>query len=462
MPRILYNPGEHQTLMIGHALDTKRCALWVGMGLGKTSSALSVIEAARLAGETNPVLVLAPKRVARKTWPDEAAKWEHLRDIVVSPVVGSEAQRIAGLRRDANVFTTNYDNLPWLVERLGDRWPFRTVVADEATRLKGFRLKQGGRRAHALGRVAHTKIKRFIELTGTPAPNGLKDLWGQAWYLDAGVRLGRTHEAFKNRWFRPAQDGYGLEPLPFAFEQITDAMRDLCLSLRTEDYFDVEKPIVRDVKVELPSKARQLYREMEKEMFAQIGGHDVEAFNAASRTNKCSQLANGAAYVGDPDAPGPRQWVEVHDAKLQALESIVAEANGMPLLVGYQFKSDLARILKAFPQARELDDDPQTEDDWNAGKIEMLLAHPQSAGHGLNLQYGSNICVLFGLTWNLEHYEQIIERVGPVRQKQAGLNRNTFVYRIVVENTVDEDMIYRCDTKADVQDALKLAMRKRG
>lgn len=459
-----YTPREYQHIITGHVLDVPRCAVWAGMGLGKTVGTLTALDVLALS-EPGPALVLAPLRVAKNTWPAEARKWEHLRDIEVMPIVGSEAERRFALKHDAPIYSCNYDNLEWLVETLGDRWPFRTVVSDEATRLKGFRLKQGAARARALGRVAHTKIKRFIQLTGTPSPNGLQDLWGQSWFLDAGQRLGRTHEGFKQRWFQKKHDGYGLAPLPFAQEQIHDKLRDIVVSIDAKDYFDLAEPIINNIYIDLPVKARVKYREMERKMFTEIEGREVEAFNAAARTQKCLQLASGAVYVNPEvdtdDHPRAKEWREVHDLKLDALESIVEEAAGMPVLVSYEFKSDLARILKAFPKARYLDDDPATEAAWNAGKIPMLVAHPKSAGHGLNLQDGGNIIVFFSHNWDLELYQQIIERIGPVRQLQSGHDRPVFIHHLIARDTVDELVMARRESKREVQDILLDAMKVR-
>ncbi len=450
-------------LITNHILDVTRCGVWAGMGMGKTVSTLNALDLLELV-EPGPVLVCAPLRVAQSTWPDEAAKWQHLRNLDVTPIVGDVKARERALLRafgfSASVFTINYENLPWLVDLL-DRWkrpwPFRKIVADESTKLKGFRLRQGTQRARALGRVAHKHAAHFIELTGTPSPNGLQDLWGQAWYLDQGQRLGRTFEAFRQRWFRPSFDGYGIEPLPYAQEQIEDAMRDLCLSLDARDWFDLKDPIVNMIRVDLPAKARSLYDDMEKAMFAQIGEHEVEAFNAAAKTMKCLQLANGAAYVGEDST----QWAEVHDVKLQALDEVIEEAAGMPVLVAYHFKSDLARLLKAFPKGRQLDKDPQTLREWNAGKIPVLFAHPASAGHGLNLQDGGNILVFFSVNWNLEEHQQIIERIGPTRQMQAGHDRPVFIHYILARDTVDEIVLARIETKREVQDLLLEALKRR-
>lgn len=458
MTRQAFTPRAYQHQLIGHMLDLPRCGGWAGMGMGKTVSTLMSLDMLELV-EPGPALVLAPLRVAASTWPDEAKKWGNLRNVEVSAVIGTPEQRRAALRRPASIYTTNYDNLVWLVEELGERWPFRKVVADESTRLKSFRLRQGGKRAQALARVAHCKVDRFIELTGTPSPNGLQDLWGQAWFLDRGQRLGRTWEAFVQRWFRsiPGDNGFTrIEPMPFAQEQIEDRMRDLCLSLDARDWFDIRQPIENVIRVELPKRARALYEDMEREMFMQLDGHEIEAFSAAAKTIKCLQIANGAAYT---DEAG--NWSEVHDAKLQALEDVIEEAAGMPVLVAYHFKSDLARLLRAFPKGRHLDQDPQTIRDWNAGKIPILFAHPASAGHGLNLQDGGNILVMFGHWWGLEQYQQIVERIGPTRQAQAGHDRPVFIHHIVAADTIDEIVMARRESKREVQDLLLEAMKRK-
>lgn len=451
-----FTPRPYQTMIRDHILDHPRCAIWAGMGMGKTTSTLNAVDAVLLA-ESDPVLVLAPLRVARSTWPEESQKWDHLAGLGVMPIVGSESERRAAMRMPAQVYATNYEQLPWLVEHWGDRWPYRTVVADESTKLKSFRLRQGGQRAQALGKVAHTKIKRFVELTGTPSPNGLADLWGQAWFLDAGQRLGRTYQAFSDRWFRTHPSGYGTVALPHAQAEIQERLRDLCLTVDARDWFDLREPIVNNIYVDLPIKARKHYAEMEKEMFTQLDEHEVEAFGAAARTIKCLQIANGAAYVGENTS----QWKDLHDAKLEALESVVEESGGMPVLVAYHFKSDLARLQRAFPKGRALDQDPQTIKDWNAGKIPVLFAHPASAGHGLNLQDGGNILVYFGHWWNLEERMQILERVGPTRQMQAGHDRPVFVHNIIARDTVDEMVMERVESKREVQDILLAAMKRR-
>lgn len=451
-----YIPRPWQPPMLAHMAANPRCAIFAGMGSGKTSAVLTTVACAAELDE-GPVLVLGPKRVANKTWPDEVRQWRHLQGLKIAAAIGTQTERFQALGKGADIVTINYDNLPWLVKHYGSKWPFRTVVADELTRLKGYRSRQGSVRAQALARVAHTHVKRFIGLTGTPAPNGLKDLWGQLWFVDRGERLGHTHEAFMQRWFQRSFGEHGVDPLPFAQEQIQERIADVCLSVNPADYLDIPQPIFNTVKVELPSKARSQYRLMEKEMFLQIREHEIEAVHAASRTIKCLQLANGAIYL-DRECT---QWEAIHDAKIEALESIIEEANGTPVLVAYHFRPDLIRLRKAFPQGRLFDADPRTEDEWNAGRIPVMFVHPQSAGHGSNLQYGGNILAFFGHWWNLEDRLQVIERIGPLRQFQSGLHRPVFIHDIVAENTVDEDVLVRHATKREVQDILLESMKRR-
>lgn len=454
------------------------------MGFGKTVSTLTTLDILKFVGEaTKPALILAPLRVARSTWPNEAAKWEHLQDFDVLAIEGDARDRacILGGGQDANVdaFTLNYDNLPWLVKHLtdiGQEWPFGTLVADESTRLKNARPSiqtsktgrkflrvAGGARAGALARVAFMS-ERFIELTGTPAPNGLQDLWGSSWFIDQGQRLGRTHESFIHRWFRPRENGYGSEPLAHAQDEIQTRLRDVVMSLNPKDWFDLKEPIVNVIRVELPPKARKHYKEMEKELFTILEGHEVEASNAASRTIKCLQICNGALYVEPPEGYADavsktREWKPLHDAKLDALESVIEEAAGMPVLVAYHFKPDIARLKTRFPEGREMKT-KQDEDDWNAGLIPVLFAHPQSAGHGLNLQDGGNIICFYASWWDAELHDQIIERIGPVRQLQAGHDRAVFIHYIVAAGTIDESVVERVHGKRSMQEVLKEAMKR--
>lgn len=443
----------YQEQIVQHILTHPRCAIWAGMGLGKTSATLTALS--QLSGKT---LVLAPLRVAKTTWPDEVAKWGF--GFKVSVVIGTPAERLAALGKPADIYTMNYDNLPWLLDTL-KKWPFTNIVCDESTRLKSFRLRQGGKRAQALARVAFVS-QRFIELTGTPSPNGLQDLWGQAYFLDKGQRLGASFSAFTDRWFQAKQMGPNayaikLTPLRHAQKEIEGKLSDLCISLDAGDYFDLQQAIHNKLYVELPPKARALYKDMEEQMFAALAsGATVEALNSASKSVKCLQLANGAAYTDDKG-----NWEEVHTAKLEALDSILEEAAGMPVLVAYHFKSDLARLQARYPQARTMDSNPATLKAWNAGEIPILLLHPESAGHGLNMQDGGNILVFYGHWWALEPYLQVIERIGPVRQAQAGYKRPVFIHHVIAKGTVDELVIRARDEKRTVQDVLMEALNEK-
>jgi SNF2 family DNA or RNA helicase len=450
--------------MLDHIAEHPRCAVFAAMGSGKTVATLVATRGAKLLDE-GPVLILAPRRVARNVWPGETRKWDALSGITMVKIKGRGKDAARALKRPADFYTINYDNIPWLVEHLGDDWPFRTIIADESTRLKGFRLGQGGARTKALSKVAwRPDVHRFIELTGTPSPNGLKDLWGQMWFLDRGERLGRTYdEGFSKRWFRPKRDGYGIEPFEHSQAQIQDRIRDLCITIDPRDYMDIDEPIERRVEVELPPKARELYREMERKMFFELSKMgklvEVEAVHAASRTNKCLQIAAGFVY--HEGEQGQQDFTELHDAKLEALESIIEEAAGMPILISYMFKQELAMLRRHFPQLKHIDEvDTSETGPWNTGKIPLMAAHPASAGHGENLQFGSNILVDFSSGWDLELDDQIIERIGPMRQFQSGLNRPVYRYRIVATDTVDELVLERKEGKTSVQQTLLNAMNR--
>jgi len=462
-----YTPRAFAPMAMDHFNQQPRCALWAKPGMGKTILTLTHLDILhRVWGESRPTLVLAPLRVARDTWATEAGKWQHLRGLEVVPIVGDADMRKAALRRDAPVYTTNYETLPWLVDQLGDRWPFTTVVADEAVRLKGFRLKQGTQRAKALGGMAHKRVKRFVQLTGTPASNGLKDLWGQMWFLDAGQRLGRTYSAFEDRWFayKRVVDAISKKPgivpviLPHAHEEIHARLADICLTLDPKDWFDLRDPIVNVIEVDMPTSARAKYRDLERELFTMIGDKEVEVFNAAALSNKCLQLANGAMYL-DPERYGKGVAVEVHREKLDALGELMDATGDDPLLVSYEFQSDRDRIVREWPDALLLDRADHLAR-AKAGEGKLWVGHPASIGEGVDgLQEHCNTIVFFGQTWRLDLHDQIIERVGPMRQMQAGKDRNVFVHYIVARGTVDQVVLARRDGKRSVQDALLAYMK---
>ncbi len=448
----VWAPRPYQTLALDFLRDTPRSNLHAGMGTGKTVVVETLI--AELQSQEN-TLVLAPLRVARGVWPTEVTEWEHLSSLSVASITGSPQDRLAALKTRAHIHTLNYENIEWLLNEIpARRWPFTTVVADESTRLKSFRLRQGGKRAGALATIAR-RATRWINLTGTPTANGLLDLWGPQWFVDYGASLGASYSAYEARWFyKEAHGGEHAKLVPFAHsqEQIADAIRPTTLSVRAKDYFDLAAPIETRVDVTLPAGARREYRRMARELYAILRDGTVNAVNAAAKSTKLLQLASGAVYLEDGS------WTHVHDEKIEALRSIVSEAGGAPMVVSYSYRHELERILKAFPWARQLKT-RRDEDDWNAGKIQMLVAHPDSAGHGLNLQHGGNILVYFGHTWKLEAYQQILERIGPMRQMQAGYDRPVFVYSIVAANTQDEAVLARNAGKASAMDALLDSLR---
>lgn len=469
-----YKPRDYGSALTEFAMLNERGNLWAGMGCGKTVCTATALQGLALVEDPFPALVLAPLRVANSTWPAEFEKWRHLAGVSVQSAAGGREPMRTALRQLADVTTINYDNVVDLVEHFGGAWPFRTVIADESTRLKSYRTRQGGKRAQALGKVAHKHTRRWLNLTGTPAPNGLIDLWGPQWFIDEGRRLGRTFSAFEQRWFayRRKNDALSgradlvMEVREGAQEQIEALLADCTMTVRAGDFLDLPPLVENVIEVELPARAMRHYRDLERELFTVLAdGTEIEAFNAGSKTQKCLQAAAGALYK-DPAADGDehprsREWVEIHDVKIDALRSVVSEASGMPVLVAYHFKSDLARLRKAFPEGRELDKNPQTIVDWNAGRVPILFAHPQSAGHGLNLQAGGNILVYFTSWWNLECDEQILERIGPTRQAQSGFNRPVYVHRIVAKGTLDRVVLRRLQTKASVQSLLLDAMKGR-
>lgn len=432
--------------------ENQRCALWMPMGGGKTVTTLTALDALATTEQVYPALIMAPLRVTKTVWPEEPAKWEHLAHLRVAVMAGEMVKRFAALDSDSDIYCVNYENLKWLKNALNGEWPFVTLVADEVTRLSGFRLKQGSARAGFLRDVAHTKIHRFVGLTGTPAPNGLSKLWGQTWFIDEGKRLGKSYTAFEQRWFSKGWDGYSLSPLPNAQGEIQQALSDVCFTI---EGLQVDEPVVTPVWADLSHYPRETYKRFEREMFAEIEGKGVEVFNAAALTSVLHQVTNGATYTDDQ-----KNWELVHDEKLAALDSVIEEASGAPVLVAYHFKHDLARLRKAYPQGRLLDTDPKTIRDWNEGRIPLLFAHPASCGHGINLAPGGNILAFFSLDWNLENHMQIIERIGPMRQKQAGLDRPVHLYYIMVRNTLDEDIYERLKSKREIQEILLDAMKR--
>lgn len=454
-----FTPRPYQRLMIDFMHTHRRCNLHAGMGVGKTASVLTYLVESGL-DLTERILILGPLRVARDVWPEETRKWDHLRHLRIVPIIGTLRERHAALQQEGVIWSMNYENLEWLVDAMAHKWPFSVVVCDESTRIKSYRTRQGGARAAALARVAHTRTKYWVNLTGTPAPNGLKDLWGQQWFVDGGVALGRSYSAFMNRWFMKAPAAGQFAPMipqVFAQRQIEALLKPTTMSVNAADWFDLTAPVVADVWVDLPDAAHRQYKTMERRFFTELSDSVRVAPTSAVKSNCCLQLANGALYRKD------HSWDWVHDEKIDALRSIVEEAAGESILCAYSFQSDLARLQEAFPKARVLASSDRTVvDDWNAGRVPLLLAHPKSAGHGLNLAAGGHILVYFGQDWNLEDFEQIAERIGPTRQAQLGRKTVVFHYHILARGTLDAAVKMRREGKLTVQQALMAAMKGGG
>lgn len=454
--RLHYGPHPYQRIGTQFILDHHRCNLWAKPGMGKSSTVLSTLDLLQLAGSSFfPALVIAPKRVADIVWPTELAKWDAFAGMTMTNIPGTHRERAEALSKPkTDIYVTQYENVQWLVEQFsGERkWPFRIVVADESRRLSGFRLNKGGKRSTALSNIAKF-TGRWVNLTGTPAPNGLTDLWGQQWFLDFGSALGRTYTQFVDSHFKVDRYTQAETLLPGADERIHAKIAPLTLALRPEDWFDLELPRYTVVEVELPSAAKPIYKRMERDYFTTVGDIGIEAVNGGVKSMKLLQLASGSIFDAD------RTVHAVHDAKLEGLESIVSEL-GEPLLVAYYFTFTPERIQRTFPKARVLKS-AQDVADWNAGKIDMMLVHYQSAGHGLNLQDGGRALAYFDEIWDAELREQVLERLGPMRQKQSGHARTVLVYDIITKDTMDVEARERIDSKLSIQDALMLARARR-
>lgn len=467
---MLWTPRVYQGLIHNFGLDRERGNIFASPGTGKTSAGVALFDTRRMLGMNKRCLVIAPKRVAKNVWPAEIGKWhESFGHLNIAAAVGTAEQRIAAIKSKPDILCINYEMLEWLIDGYGADFPFDMMLLDESTRVKGLRVTmtkndnvkgQGSVRAKALATVAHKQVRTLFNLTGSPAPNGVIDLYGQQWFIDGGRRLGHTFKAFEDRWFycKQTKDGYTQRvPFDHAQPEIEALMKDCSITIDARDYFDIKEPLVRNIMVDLPPKARAAYLSMEKELFADIEKHAVEVFTSGGKANKCLQIANGSVFY-DKES----NWVSVHDEKIEALKSLAEELNGEPLLVRYQFRPDRERILKAFPRARFLDDKKETEDAWNRGEIPMLVCHAASAGHGLSLQHGGRVLVDYSSHYDLEHDEQVIERLGPTRQLQSGYDRMVYRYRLIARDTIEETSVLpRLLKKMSVQDSFKEAMKHR-
>lgn len=442
----------YQAWMADQIMEHEGVYLAAAMGLGKTGATLWAIVQMLDEGKVNKVLIVAPFNVAENTWPEEIAKWSFARHLEYSVITGDADQRIAALRKEAEVYIINRENLPWLKKHVGTRtWLFDMLVYDEASRLKAANEKTDLERLSEFGVLARMryKFKKVVLLSGTPAPNGLIDLWGPMYILDSGDRLGLKFGRFKDRWFKYDMYKRTYDPFEHSEREIMGRIEDVFFSLKEEDYLKLPPLMIRDHVCDLPPRAMKLYKEMERHMA--LEEFDVEAVNSGVLTNKLLQLANGSIYLND------KSEQPVHDAKLDVLDSIVAEASGQPILLGYSYQFDVARIKKRFPFARIYGDSKNDNRDWNAGRIKLMITHPASAGHGLNFQHGGNIAVWYGLTWSLELYQQFLKRLHRSGQKAAVV----MMHRILAKNTVDMNVVKTLGKKGVRQDDITDAVRVR-
>ncbi len=442
-----YSPHDYQRYAAEFIITHPISALLLDMGLGKTSITLTAINDLLFDSfEVHKVLVVAPLRVARDTWSAEIEKWEHLKNLRYSVVVGTEQERLNALRTSADVYIINRENIQWLVEESGLIFDFDMAVIDELSSFKNHQSK----RFRAFTKV-RPKLKRIVGLTGTPAGNGLMDLFAEFKLLDMGERLGRLIGQYRNTYFQPDKRNgmviYSYKPLPNAEQQIYDKISDITISMKAADHLKMPKLISTEYTVQLSEKEKEKYDRLKKDLILSTDDNEVTAANAASLSNKLSQMANGAVYSDNESI------IEIHDRKLDALEDIIESMNGRSLLVAYWFKHDLERIKKRF-EIREI---KSSEDisDWNSGRIPVALIHPASAGHGLNLQSGGSTLVWFGLTWSLELYQQTNARLW--RQGQTA--DTVVIQHIIAKGTIDEQIMKVLKSKDTTQAALITAVK---
>lgn len=397
--------------------------------------------------------MIAPKKVAEGTWTKEKDKWDHTRILRVSQVLGSQARRIRALNTPADIYITNRENVVWLVDHYRNGWPFDMVVVDESSSFKSHTAKRFKALASVSGR-----IQRMVELTGTPSPNGLEDLWAQVFLLDGGERLGKRYGQFRERYFDPGKRGNGViyswDPKAGSERGILDRISDICISMKAEDYLQLPDITYSQVPVVLDAKAEKAYEKMEREAVLDLPDEDeISALNAASLSNKLLQLANGALYDDDHEAH------EVHGCKIEAFMELVESLQGKPALVFYNFQHDKERIKKALAKTglrvRELRG-PRDEDDWNAHGVDILLAHPASAAYGLNLQQGGNHVIWFGLTWNYELYSQANKRL-----HRQGQEEKVIIHHLVCSGTRDGDVMAALERKEGAQEWVMQSLKAR-
>ena len=415
------------------------------MGLGKSVSTLTAALDLIQSFAVHKVLVVAPLRVANSVWAQEAQKWSHLKALRVSVCTGPSKKRLGALQMDADIYVINRENVEWLVEHYGTRWPFDMVVIDESSSFKNASSK----RFKAMRRVLpYTQYMAL--LTGTPSPNGLIDLWSQVYLIDFGQSLGRTMTAYKQRFFEADYMGYKFKARDGAESSIHNLIAPFTVHMSAEDYLDLPPRIDLTIKTQMPDAALQKYNDFEGTLLAELDDGDVvEAVTAAVLANKLLQYANGGLYTDDK-----KNWSEIHSAKLDALAEILEDNAGENVLVSYNYRFDLERLQKRFPEAVVLDKQQETIDRWNRGETRLLLAHPASAGHGLNIQAGGSLIVWFGMTWSLENYLQFNARL-----HRQGQTKPVRIIHLVTEGTIDERVLAVLGNKERSQSALLKALK---
>lgn len=430
--------------MIDFIYNTPKCAVWAGLGLGKTITTITAITDLIDSISINTVLIIAPLRVANSVWHIEAKRWEHTKHLKFSIVTGNDKERRTALHKTADVYVINRENVQWLVELYAKKWPFDMIVIDESSSFKS----ASSQRFKALKKVL-PQTSRIVELTGTPSPNGLIDIWSQIYLLDDGQRLGKSMTAYKQRFFESDYMGYKFKPVKSADKIIHKLIDDIVISLNVDDYLEMPERIDTVIKVQLPQNRLDEYKQLEREFLIQINDNDIVAYNAATLAGKLLQYCNGAMYTDEL-----KNWTEIHSAKLDAIDDIIAENSDENLLIAYNFKTDLERLKKRYPDAVVLDNNPDIIKQWNDGNIKMLLAHPASAGHGLNLQHGGSIIVWFGLNWSLELYQQFNGRL-----YRQGQTKPVRIVHIVADGCIDNRVMQAIENKAQTQDELLDAMK---
>lgn len=457
-------PHDYQRYCITRIIQDEFLALFLDMGLGKTVITLTAVcDLIFNRFQVSRCLVIAPKKVAEDTWTREQSKWDHLSLLKVRPVLGVKNKRIRELNSPGNVYVINRENVPWLVDYYRNSWPFDMVVIDESSSFKSHQAK----RFRGLKNIRR-HIHRLVELTGTPSPNGLTDLWAQMYLLDEGERLGRTLTEYRNNYFFPsarnANTIFSYEPRPGAEEQIQELIRDICISLSAKDYLSLPDRIDNFRYIQLDAKARKSYDEMEREKVLEVPEGILDAGSAAVLSGKLLQLANGAIYhtteqIENDEVRQNREAIEIHDNKIEGFMELIEELNGKHVLVFYNFQHDLDRLERALSKTKLVVRELKTSvdiADWNAGKIDVLLAHPASVAYGLNLQDGGSDVIWFGLNWSLELYQQANARL-----HRQGQKHTVYIHHLIAAGTVDEDVMSALQRKDDCQAALLEALKAR-